>query len=691
MPKGIPIEKLRNIGIMAHIDAGKTTTTERILFYTGKTHRMGEVDEGAAVMDWMVQEKERGITITSAATSCFWRDHQINIIDTPGHVDFTAEVERSLRVLDGAIAVFCAVGGVEPQSETVWKQADRYKIPRIAYVNKMDRIGADFNRVVKMMSDKLKTRAVPIQVPIGAEDKFEGIIDIVDMLYRVYDESSLGSVFEDSPIPEAYQELATDYRKIMLEAISDFDDLLLEKYLNEEEIEISDLKRAIRKGTLKSEITPVLCGSSLKNKGVQKLIDAIVDYLPAPVDVPPITGINLKTKKEENREADLDAPFSALVFKVASDPYFDRLVFFRVYSGTLKVSQQVLNTLSDRKERVSRLLEMHSNKREDLKEVSAGDIVAGVGLKYSVTGATICDPKYPIALEMMDFPEPVIYVAIEPKTKADQEKLESSLRKLANEDPTFRVTNDADTGQTVISGMGELHLEVLVDRLTREFKVGANVGKPQVSYKETISEVAEAEGKFVRQSGGKGQYGKVTLRVEPLGPGKGFEFEDVTKGGTIPKEFVSSVEKGVGEALGNGLIAGYPIDDLRVSLLDGDFHEVDSTELAFHIAGSLALKEAVKRAKPVLMEPSMRVEIVIPEEYLGAVIQDLNTRRGDIVGMFDRHDSKVVDAEVPLSEMFGYATELRNMTQGRGLYTMEFSHYQVVPEKASPISYTKSI
>jgi elongation factor G len=687
MPKGIPLTKLRNIGIMAHIDAGKTTTTERILYYTGKTHRIGEVDDGAAVMDWMAQEKERGITITSAATTCFWDDFQINIIDTPGHVDFTAEVERSLRVLDGAIAVFCAVAGVQPQSETVWKQADRYGIPRIAFVNKMDRIGADFNRAVTMMAVRLKTVPVPVQIPAGAENDFSAVIDLIDMNCRTFDETTFGSVFADHPIPADMMPAAEKARAEMLEAVSEFDDELLDKYLNEKEILRGDIKRAIRIGTLKSVITPVLCGSALRNMGVQKLLDAVIDYLPSPIDLPPIKGIHPKTGKEESRPPDPKAPFSALAFKVVSDQYFGKLVFFRVYSGTLKIGSQVLEAVSGKKERISRVLEMHANKREDLKEVSAGDIAAGVGLKFTTTGSTLCQNNKPILLETMKFPEPVIYVAIEPRSKADQEKLNESLDKLADEDPTFQVRTDENTGQTIISGMGELHLEILVDRLTREFGVQANVGKPQVSYKETITEAVQAEGRFVRQSGGRGQYGIVTLKVEPLEPGKGFVFENKLKGDVIPAEFIPAVRKGIEEAMGNGVIAGYPVDDIKASLVDGRYHEEDSSDVAFHIAGSLAFKDAIKKARPVLMEPVMSVEITVPEEFLGGIIQDINSRRGDINGIFDRKDAKVLDAVVPLSEMFGYATQLRNMTQGRGIYTMEFSHYQPVPEKVSPVSF----
>ncbi|MCP4634702.1 MAG: elongation factor G [candidate division Zixibacteria bacterium] len=691
MPKGIPLERLRNIGIMAHIDAGKTTTTERILFYTGKTHRIGEVDDGAAVMDWMTQEKERGITITSAATTCFWDHHQINIIDTPGHVDFTAEVERSLRVLDGAVAIFCAVAGVQPQSETVWKQADKYHIPRIAFINKMDRVGADFDHAIMMMSDRLKAKAVPIQIPVGAEDKFTGIIDLINMDYRVYNEDTQGSTFEDLPIPDDLLASAENARANMLEAVSEYDDELLDKYLNENEISTEDIKRAIRKGTLKSKITPVLCGSSLKNKGVQKLLDTIVEFMPSPVDLPPIKGVNPKTGKDEIRKTDPKEPFSALVFKVATDQFFGKLVFFRVYSGTIKAGQQVYNTLSEKKERISRILEMHSNKREDLKEITAGDIAAGVGLKVSTTGSTLCDSKHPITLEMMEFPEPVIYIAIEPKSKVDQEKLADSLKKLSDEDPTFVVKINEETGQTIISGMGELHLEILIDRLTREFGVSANVGKPQVSYKETITEIVEAEGRFIKQTGGRGHYAKVTIRIEPLKPGSGFLFESKTKGGVIPNEYIPYVERGIKEATGNGVIAGYPIDDLKAVLIDGSYHEEDSSSLAFQIAGSLALKEAVKKAKSVLMEPAMSIEIIAPDEYLGSIIQDINTRRGDIQGMFDRHENRILSAVVPLSEMFGYATHLRNITQGRGVYTMEFSHYQPVPEKASPISYSGTL
>jgi elongation factor G len=683
MPRTTPLERVRNIGIMAHIDAGKTTTTERILFYTGKTHRMGEVDEGGAVMDWMEQEKERGITITSAATTCYWRDHRINLIDTPGHVDFTAEVERSLRILDGAIAIFCGVGGVEPQSETVWKQADRYRIPRLAYVNKMDRVGADFDDAIEMMWDKLGTRAYAVQMPVGEGDLFDGIIDLVTMKSRTYHEDTMGATYEDREIPESLLPEARRKREVLLEALSDYDDTLMEKFIDEKALSAREIVPALRRATLDAELVPVLCGSSLRNKGVQKLLDAVVDYLPSPVDVPPVEGLSLEEERKEVRKTSDQEPFSALAFKIAADPYVGKLTYLRVYSGSAKVGQTILNATTGRKERLGRLLLMHANKRQDLREVHAGEIVAAVGLKNVATGHTLCDLQRPIILEKMSFPEPVISVAIEPKTKADLEKLTLSLDKLVDEDPTFRVTMNEDTGQTIISGMGELHLQVLVQRLLREFKVAANVGRPQVTYKESITTTAVAEGRFIRQTGGRGHYGVVTLEVSPLEPGEDFIFENRTVGGTIPREFIPAVEQGVKEAMGNGVLAGYQIVDLKAALLDGGYHEVDSSELAFKIAGSLALQEAVRKANPVLLEPVMSLEVITPEDYLGDVISDLNTRRAQIEGIARRADAQVVDARVPLSEMFGYATSLRSVSQGRATFTMEFSHYEPVPEKVS--------
>jgi elongation factor G len=681
MPRTINLEKLRNIGIMAHIDAGKTTTTERILYYTGRTHKMGEVHEGAAVMDWMEQEQERGITITSAATACVWQDHRINIIDTPGHVDFTVEVERSLRVLDGAIALFDSVAGVEPQSETVWRQADKYLVPRIAYINKMDRTGADFQAAVKTMEDRLGAHPLPIQLPLGQEADFTGVVDLVTERALVW-KDELGTEWEDQPIPEELADFAHEQRTHLVEACADYDDELLEAYLADQEISPERIKKALRQATLDIKVTPVLCGSSFKNKGVQPLLDAVIDYLPSPRDVRPVTGVEPTADGEgrpAERPADDNEPFAALAFKVMADPYVGKLTYFRVYSGTLKAGSRVLNSSTGRTERIGRLLEMHANHREEREEIYAGDIVAGVGLKQTGTGETLCDADAPIVLETIEFPEPVISVSIEPKTKADQEKLGSSLGRLAEEDPTFQVRSDEETGQTLISGMGELHLEVIVDRLLREFKVDANVGRPQVAYRETIRRAVErVEGRFVRQTGGRGQYGHVVIDLEPAAA-EGFDFVNRIKGGAIPSEFIPAVEQGVEEALESGVKAGYPMVDVRVTLTDGSYHEVDSSEMAFKIAGSLALREAARRAKPVLLEPIMAVEVVTPEEFMGDVIGDLNRRRGRIEGMEPRGNAQVVWAYVPLAEMFGYATDLRSQTQGRATYTMQFERYEEIP------------
>jgi elongation factor G len=674
-----PLDKIRNIGIMAHIDAGKTTTTERILFYTGKTHKIGEVHDGAATMDWMVQEQERGITITSAATTCHWKGHSINIIDTPGHVDFTVEVERSLRVLDGSVAVFSAKGGVEPQSETVWRQAEEYNVPRIAYVNKMDTTGADFFNVIQMMKDRLGANAVAIQVPIGAEDTFEGLIDLVKMQAIVYGDK-LGKEEEFEPIPEAYVETAQKYRQILLEAVAESDDDLMEKYLEGEDLTEEEIKGAIRKMTCQCKLYPVTCGSSYKNKGVQPLLDAIVDYMPSPLDVLAIKGTNPETGEEEERPSSDSEPFAALAFKIATDPYVGRLAFFRVYSGTLTAGSYVYNANKDKRERIGRILRMHSNHRTEIEEVFAGDIAAAVGLKDTSTGDTLCDEKAPIILESMVFPDPVISVAIEPKTKADQEKMGVALGKLAEEDPTFRVRTDAESSQTIISGMGELHLDIIVDRLRREFNVDCTVGNPQVAYRETIRKSVKSEGKFVRQSGGKGQYGHCWLELTPLQPGEGFKFENKIVGGAIPKEYIAPVEAGVKEAMENGVVAGYPMVDIGVTVYDGSYHEVDSSEMAFKIAGSMGFKSGAQKANPVLLEPYMKVEVVIPEEYMGDVIGDLNSRRGRIEGMEARSGAQVITAFVPLSEMFGYATDLRSKTQGRGNYSMEVDHYEEVPK-----------
>ncbi len=677
------IEKVRNIGIMAHIDAGKTTTTERILYYTGKTHRLGEVHDGAATMDWMEQEKERGITITSAATTCYWNDHQINIIDTPGHVDFTVEVERSLRVLDGAVALFCAVGGVEPQSETVWRQADKYGVPRIAFVNKMDRIGADFYNAIQMMKDRLGANAIPINLPIGEGDIFVGVIDLIKFNARMYHEDSLGTTYDEIEIPKDLLEISNKYRTQMLEAVSDVDDTLLEKYLDGKEITPEEITNVLRRATIELKIVPVLCGSSFKNKGVQKLLDAVVDFLPSPADLAEIEAHHPGLNDVVKRKISSDEKFTALAFKIMNDPYVGKLTFFRVYSGKLTSGSYVFNSVSGKKERISRLLQMHANHREEINEVKAGDIAAAVGLKFTKTGDTLCTENDPIILERMSFPEPVIQIAIEPKTKADQDKLSEALSKLSDEDPTFKVKVDEETGQTLISGMGELHLEIIVDRMKREFKVEANVGKPQVAYRETITSTVQAEGKFVKQSGGRGKYGHVWIEVSPNEPGKGFEFINAIVGGTVPKEYIPAVSQGIQDAMKNGVIAGYPIVDVKAKLYDGSYHDVDSDEISFRVAGSMAFQNAAKKANPVLLEPIMAVEVITPEEYLGDVMGDLNSRRGKIEGFSARKDAQVIKAYVPLSEMFGYATTLRSMTQGRAIYSMQFDHYSSVPKSIS--------
>jgi elongation factor G len=674
-----PLAMVRNIGIMAHIDAGKTTTTERMLYYTGRTYKIGEVHDGAAVMDWMAQEQERGITITSAATTCDWRDHRINIIDTPGHVDFTMEVERSLRVLDGAIALFCSVAGVEPQSETVWRQADKYRVPRIAFVNKMDRVGADFAQGVQMMVDRLHARPLVIQLPLGREDQFRGVIDLVRMVAYVFTDE-MGVEWEETPIPDDMLDRARAERAHMLETLAEDDDLLMMDYLEGEEISEDRLKAAIRRATLDIALTPVLCGSSFKNKGVQMLLDAVVDYLPSPLDVPPVEGINPHNSKVVVRHADDDEPFSAIAFKIMSDPFVGKLTYFRVYSGSLKAGSYVYNSSKDKKERVGRILQMHANHREDITHVFAGDIAAAVGLKGTTTGDTLCDASGAVILESIEFPDPVIFVAIEPKTKADQDRLSESLMKLADEDPTFRVRTDEDTGQTIIAGMGELHLEIIVDRLLREFKVDANVGRPQVAYREGITKaVPKIEGRFVRQTGGRGQYGHVVIKMEPNEYGAGFSFDNKIVGGAVPKEYVPAVQAGMIEAMETGVLAGFPMEDVKVQLIDGSYHEVDSSEMAFKIAGSIAFREAAKKAHPVLLEPIEDVEVVVPEEYMGDVMGDLNSRRGHIVGMEPRAGAQVIRANVPLAQMFGYATDLRSMSQGRATYTMQFSHYAEVP------------
>jgi len=681
MPRTTALEKTRNIGIMAHIDAGKTTTTERILYYTGINYKIGEVHEGTATMDWMEQEQERGITITSAATTCFWNNNRINIIDTPGHVDFTAEVERSLRVLDGAVAVFCAVGGVEPQSETVWRQADKYRVPRIAFVNKMDRPGADYQRCMDMMRTRLHAKPVAIQIPLGAEDAFRGIIDLIEDKAIIFRDETLGSEFSVEDVPQDYKDTVHEYREKLIEAASEADEKLFEKFVNGESISNEELKAAIRKATVAIKLTPVLCGSAFKNKGVQQLLDAVVNYLPSPLDIPPVQGWTSDRSAAETRSANDKEPFSALVFKIMTDPFVGQLAFFRVYSGSLNSGSYVFNSTKQARERVGRLLKMHANKREEIKDVFAGDIAAAVGLRNVTTGDTISDENKQILLEAMDFPEPVIAVAIEPKTKADQEKMGVALGRLAQEDPTFKIHTDEDTGQTIIAGMGELHLEIIVDRMMREFKVGANVGKPQVAYKETIRRKAEGEHKHVKQTGGHGQYGHCVLTVEPSGVGVGFVFENSIKGGTIPKEFIRPVEQGVKEALQSGVLAGYEVKDVKVTLLDGSYHEVDSSEIAFKIAGSMAFKDACRKASPALLEPVMKVEVVLPDEYMGDIIGDLNSRRGRIEGQEARPGTQIIKATVPLAEMFGYATDMRSRTQGRATYTMHFSHYEEVPKQ----------
>ena len=678
MPREFSLEKTRNIGIMAHIDAGKTTTTERILFYTGRTHKIGETHEGGATMDWMEQEQERGITITSAATTAQWKGNRVNIIDTPGHVDFTVEVERSLRVLDGSVAVFCAKGGVEPQSETVWRQADKYGVPRIAFVNKMDILGADFFRAVDSMKDRLKANAVPIQLPIGAEDTFVGIVDLVEMNARIY-KDDLGNEIEITDIPEDMQAQAEEYREALLESIADQNEELMMKYLEGEEISVDEIKEAIRKAVLAVSITPVLCGSAYKNKGVQILLDAVVDYMPSPLDVPAIKGVKPDSEEEDERKSSDEEPFAALAFKITADPYVGKLAFFRVYSGVLESGSYVLNSTKGKKERVGRILQMHANKREEIQKVYAGDIAAAVGLKDTTTGDTLCTDAAPIILESMEFPEPVISVAIEPKTKAGQEKMGVALAKLAEEDPTFRTFTNQETGQTIIAGMGELHLEIIVDRMLREFKVEANVGSPQVAYKETITKEVDVEAKYARQSGGRGQYGHVKIKLEPRQPGEGYEFVNKITGGAIPKEYIAPVDNGIQEASLNGILAGYPVLDFKVTLYDGSYHDVDSSEMAFKIAGSMAFKDGMKKANPVILEPYMKVEVVVPEEYMGDVIGDINSRRGRMEGMESRSGAQVIRAFVPLSEMFGYATDLRSKTQGRGTYTMQFDHYEAVP------------
>lgn len=683
MSRRVPLEKLRNIGIMAHIDAGKTTTTERILYYTGITYKLGEVHEGTATMDWMVQEQERGITITSAATTCFWKDFRINIIDTPGHVDFTAEVERSLRVLDGTVAIFDAVAGVEPQSETVWRQADRYGVPRIAFMNKMDRPGADFFAAMDSMEKRLMAKPIPVQIPLGSEEHFEGVIDLIRMKAFVYEVEALGASFVETDIPGEYMDQAREWREKMIEIVAETDDMLLEKYISGQDVSPDEIHRAIRKGTCSLLFTPCLCGSAFKNKGVQPLLDAICDYLPSPVDVPAVEGQDPKSQKKVSRKPREDEPFAGLVFKIMTDPFVGQLAFFRVYSGTLKSGTTVYNSKSERSERIGRLLKMHADKREDIKEVFSGDIAAAVGLRDVRTGDTICDRKHPVSLETMEFPAPVISVAIEPKTRGDQDKLGFSLGKLMQEDPTFKVHVDPDTGQTIISGMGELHLEVIIDRLLREFGVGANVGKPKVAYKETITEAAKGQGRYVRQSGGRGQYGHVKLRIEPQEPGEGFVFENKIVGGAIPREFIPAVESGVREAMESGILAGFEVEDAKVTLYDGSFHDVDSSELAFKIAGSMAFKEAARKAKPVILEPAMKVEVVVPQEYVGDVVGDLNGRRGRINQIETRVGSQIINAFVPLAEMFGYATALRSSSQGRATYSMQFEHYEQLPSQVS--------
>ena len=679
MPRSFPLEKTRNIGIMAHIDAGKTTTTERILFYTGKTHKLGETHEGAATMDWMEQEQERGITITSAATTAQWKNHRINIIDTPGHVDFTVEVERSLRVLDGAVTVLCAKGGVEPQSETVWRQAEKYGVPRMIFVNKMDIMGADFFRVVGMVKDRLKANAVPVQLPIGAEDNFVGIIDLVEMKAEIY-KDELGKEFDITDIPDNMTELANEWREKLIELVAESDEELTMKFLEGEPLTKEEIKTTIRKQTIKGEMIPVLCGSAYRNKGVQMMLDAVVDYMPSPLDIPPIKGIIPGTEKEEERHADDKGPFSALAFKIMADPYVGKLAFFRVYSGSLDSGSYVYNSTKGKKERIGRILQMHANKREEIETVYSGDIAAAVGLKDTTTGDTLCDEKKEIILESMEFPDPVIEIAIEPKTKAGQEKMGIALAKLAEEDPTFKTYTNEDTGQTIIAGMGELHLEIIVDRLLREFKVEANVGKPQVSYKETITANADVDNKYAKQSGGHGQYGHVKIKVYPREPGEGFEFKNSIVGGAIPKEYIPKIEDGIREAMENGPLAGYQVVDVGVELYDGSYHEVDSSEMAFKVAASMAFREAAKKAKPVLLEPIFKVEVTVPEEYMGDVIGDISSRRGRIEGSDMNMGAVAVRGMVPLSEMFGYATDLRSKTQGRGVYVMQFDHFEKLPD-----------
>ena len=682
MPRKVSLEMTRNIGIMAHIDAGKTTTTERILFYTGISHKIGEVHDGAATMDWMVQEQERGITITSAATTCYWKGHRINIIDTPGHVDFTVEVERSLRVLDGAVATFCAKGGVEPQSETVWRQADKYKVPRIAYVNKMDINGANFFNAIDMMHERLGTNAIPILLPIGKEDTFKGVIDIITRKADIY-KDDLGKEIEVTEVPDEYKELVEKYRSQIVEIAAEQDDALMEKFFDQGDLSIDEIKQGIRKATLAMKMTPVLCGSSYKNKGVQNLLDAIVDYLPSPTDVGQIVGTNPDTDKEEDRHPSVDEPFCGLAFKIMTDPFVGKLAFFRAYSGVLKTGSYVYNSVKGKKERIARILRMHANHREEVEEVCAGEICALVGLKDTTTGDTLCDENHPIILEKMEFPEPVIQVAIEPKTKQGQEKMGFALAKLAEEDPSFKTYTDQETGQTIIAGMGELHLEIIVDRLLREFRVEANVGNPQVAYKETIRQAVEAEGLFKRQTGGHGQYGHCKIRLEPQEPGKGYEFVDETVGGSIPKEFIQPINKGIQEAAKNGILAGYEVVDFKVTVYDGSYHDVDSSEMAFKIAGSMALKDGLQKAKSVLLEPVMKVEITTPDAYFGDLMGNVTARRGIIQGTEDRNGVKVIDAHIPLAEMFGYATDLRSRTQGRGNYTMQFDHYAEVPKSVA--------
>ena len=681
MARKTPLQRVRNIGIAAHIDAGKTTTTERILFYTGVSHKIGEVHEGAATMDWMEQEKERGITITSAATTCFWRNHQINIIDTPGHVDFTIEVERSMRVLDGAVAVFCAVGGVQPQSETVWRQANKYRVPRMAFVNKMDRTGADFFEVERQIKERLQANAVPIQIPIGAEENFKGVIDLVKMKALVWeDEAAMGSAYEEQDIPAELQEKADEYREKLIEAVAETDEELMDKYFSGEELTEEEIKKGIKAGTLSMDIIPMTCGTAFKNKGVQPLLDAVVDYLPSPTEVEAIKGEDPKTGEEIVVESDDNAPMSGLAFKIMTDPFVGKLTFVRFYSGIAQKGTHVLNSTKNKKERIGRLLRMHSNNREDVDELYSGEIGAVVGLKDTLTGDTICDPSRPVILERMEFPEPVISVAVEPKTKADQEKMALALQKLAEEDPSFRVATDEESGQTIISGMGELHLDIIVDRMKREFKVECNVGQPQVAYRETIRKQVEQEYKYAKQTGGRGQYGHVFIRLIPQEPGKEYEFVDLIKGGAIPREYIPAVDKGIQEAAQGGVLAGYPVENFKVELYDGSYHDVDSSEMAFKLAGSMAFKEAVKKADPVLLEPMMKVEIEVPEEYMGDVIGDINRRRGQVNSMEDRHGLKIINTFVPLSEMFGYSTDLRSATQGRGTYAMEFDHYEEVPK-----------